>query len=264
MKSIGMSRENSQLLEIKNVSKEFDGLRALDDVSFAMSRGEILGLIGPNGAGKTTLFNIVSGFFRVTSGEVFFNGVNITSVRDHKRPYFGIARTFQNIKLFPDLNVIENVLVGRHPKTRSNLVDVALHLPLHKKEERECRRKVLDILEFLEIGELADVRAGDLAYGQQRLVELARALALEPSLLLLDEPAAGLNSHEVEELEEKLRTANASGVSILCVEHNMKLIMSISDNIVVLNYGKKIASGSPEQISKNEIVVEAYLGKGTV
>jgi branched-chain amino acid transport system ATP-binding protein len=263
MNAIGIRGENLRLLEIKNVTKEFDGLRALEDVSLAMSKGEILGLIGPNGAGKTTLFNIVSGTYPVTSGEVFFNGVNITSVRDYKRPHFGIARTFQNIKLFPELNVIENVMLGRHSKTRSNLVHVAFHLPLHGKEEEESRKKVIDILDFLEIRQLAPIRAGDLPYGQQRLVELARALALEPSLLLLDEPAAGLNSHEVEELEKKLRVSNESGISILCVEHNMKLIMSLSDNIVVLNYGKKIASGSPEEISNNHLVIEAYLGKGS-
>jgi branched-chain amino acid transport system ATP-binding protein len=256
MNPIGISGEDLRLLEIKNVTKEFDGLRALEDVSFAMARGEILGLIGPNGAGKTTLFNIVNGVFPVTSGEVFFNGTNITSVSDHKRPYFGIARTFQNIKLFPELNVIENIMLGRHCRTRSNLVHVAFHLPLHRKEEEQSKKKVIDILDFLQIKNLAAIRAGDLPYGQQRLV------ALEPSLLLLDEPAAGLNSHEVEELEKKLKIANDSGISILCVEHNMKLIMNLSDNIVVLNYGRKIASGSPEEISNNQIVIEAYLGKG--
>ena len=253
----------SILLELRNITKEFDGLRALDNVSFTVSKGEILGLIGPNGAGKTTLFNIISGTYPATSGEVYFNGNNITSVKDYRRPYFAIARTFQNIKLFLDLSVSENVLLGRHSKTRSHLVHSAFRLPMHSKEERESKKKVLEILDFLKIMPLAHIRAGDLPYGQQRLVELARALAMEPSLLLVDEPAAGLNSHEVEELEKKLRIANNSGISILCVEHNMKLIMSLSHNIAVLNYGKKIAHGMPEQIRRNEVVIEAYLGKGT-
>jgi len=255
-------QKDLKLLEIRSVTKEFDGLKALDNVSFTLSEGEILGLIGPNGAGKTTLFNVISGTYLATSGEVFFAGSNITKVKDYKRPYSAIARTFQNVMLFSELSVIENIMLGRHPKTRSNLVHAAFHLPLHSKEEKETRKKVFEILDFLELTALADERAGDLPYGQQRLVEIARALAVEPVLLLLDEPSAGLNPQETQELMKKLDITNDSGISILCVEHNMKLIMSISDNIVVLNYGKTIASGKPEEISKNPDVIQAYLGKG--
>ena len=262
MNTQGVEKKESKLLEINNLTKEFDGLKALDNVSFTLFQGEILGLIGPNGAGKTTLFNIISGTYPATNGEIFFNGTNITKIRDYRRPYFAIGRTFQNIKLFSELSVVENVMLGRHCKTRSNLVHAAFHLPLHLKEEKETRRKVFEILGFLELAAFANVRAGDLPYGQQRLVEIARALAMDPSLLLLDEPCAGLNPYETQELEKKLRITNDSGISILCVEHNMKLIMSISDNIVVLNYGKRIAAGKPEEISTNPEVIQAYLGKG--
>ncbi len=249
------------LLEIHNVTKTFGGLKALDDVSFTLNKDEILGLIGPNGAGKTTLFNVISGTYPVTKGHIFFNGHDITRIKSHKRPYMAIGRTFQSVKLFTDLTVLENVMLGRHSKSGSNLFHAAFHLPLHHREEKETQKKVLELLDFLDISKLAMERAGNLAYGQQRLVEIARALAMEPILLLLDEPCAGLNSYETQELEKKLRIANQSGVSILCVEHNMKLIMGISDQIVVLNYGEIIATGSPQEIGENSSVIEAYLGK---
>lgn len=251
-----------ELLKINNVTKDFGGLKALEDVSLDLTKGELLGLIGPNGAGKTTLFNIISGIYPLTSGEVFFEGKDITSLKSHKRPYLAIGRTFQNIKLFKDLTIVENVMLGRHSKMRINLLHAAFHLPLQKKEEEQTEKKAFETLDFVGILHLANEKVSDLPYGQQRLVEIARALAMEPLLLLLDEPCAGLNSRETEDLRKKLLVIKDSGVTIMCVEHNMKLIMSISDRIVVLNHGVMIASGTPYEISKNPNVIEAYLGKG--
>lgn len=249
-----------ELLEIVNVTKTFDGLRALNDVSFLVKEGRLTGLIGPNGAGKTTLFNLINGEYPLTRGEICFHGKNIVPLKSYQRPYLGIARTFQNLKIFPDMSVMDNVMIGFHSRTKSNLFHSSLHLPLHRREEKANIEKTREVLEFLGIDGLSEETVGDLPYGQKRLVEICRSLMMEPKLLLLDEPCAGLNSHEAQELAERLREINASGTTILCVEHNMRFIMNLAEQIIVLDYGQKIAEGTPKEITENQKVIDAYLG----
>jgi branched-chain amino acid transport system ATP-binding protein len=247
-------------LQIMSVTKTFDGIKALSDISFSLQEGRLTGLIGPNGAGKTTLFNLITGEYPLTGGEIHFCGKNIARLKSYQRTYLGIARTFQNLKIFPDLSVMENVMVGLHSRTRSSLLHACLRLPLHRREERANIGRTQEVLEFLGIDALSDEMVGDLPYGQKRLVEICRSLVMEPKLLLLDEPCAGLNSHEAQELAKKLREISTSGTTILCVEHNMRFIMSLAKQIIVLDYGQKIAEGSPEEIMGNQKVIDAYLG----
>jgi len=249
-----------EFLEIVNVTKTFDGLKALSDVSFFLKEGRLTGLIGPNGAGKTTLFNLITGEYPLTGGEIHFCGKNIATLKCYQRTYLGIARTFQNLKIFREMSVIENVMVGLHSRTKSNLLHSCLHLPLHRREERANINRTREVLQFLGIDALSDEIVGDLPYGQKRLVEICRSLVMEPKLLLLDEPCAGLNSREAQELAEKLREINASGTTILCVEHNMRFIMNLAEQIIVLDYGQKIAEGGPKEIMENQKVIDAYLG----
>jgi len=249
-----------ELLEIANVTKTFDGLKALNDVSFLLKEGRLTGLIGPNGAGKTTLFNLITGEYPLTGGEIHFCGKNIAALKCYQRTYLGIARTFQNLKIFGDMSVMENVMVGLHSKTKSSLLHSCLNLPLHRREERSNIDRTREVLKFLGIDSLSDEIVGDLPYGQKRMVEICRSLVMEPKLLLLDEPCAGLNSREAQELAEKLREINASGMTILCVEHNMRFIMNLAERIIVLDYGQKIAEGSPKEIMENQKVIDAYLG----
>jgi branched-chain amino acid transport system ATP-binding protein len=251
------------LLEIVNVTKTFNGLKALSDISFSLREGRLTGLIGPNGAGKTTLFNLITGEYPLTAGHIRFWGKDITTLKCHQRTYLGIARTFQNLKIFGEMSVMENVMVGLHSRTKSSLLHCCLHLPLHRREERANVDKTRKALQFLGIDALSGEMVGDLPYGQKRLVEICRSLVMEPKLLLLDEPCAGLNSHEAEELAKKLRVINASGTTILCVEHNMRFIMNFAEQIIVLDYGQKIAEGSPAEIMRNQKVIDAYLGTAT-
>lgn len=252
---------NGALLETRGLNRFFGGLHAVGDVSFAVQRGHIKALIGPNGAGKTTLFNLVAGTIPPHSGDVFFKGRRITAWKPHAIASLGIARTFQTTRLFPHMTVLENVMVGRHPRTASGFVAGMLSLPWTWREHRQIRDSAMSILGQLGLEKEAHETAGNLSFGRQRLVEFARALATEPQLLLLDEPAAGLNIYETQELSELIVKIRDRGVTILVVEHDMSLVMSISDDVVVLDQGRKIAEGPPRAIQRNPEVIRIYLGE---
>ena len=248
-------------LEIQNVTMQFGGLKAVDNASMEVHEDEIHALIGPNGAGKTTMFNVVTGVNIPTSGKVIFNGRDITRCSPHQVAAAGITRTFQNLQVFEGMTSLENVMVGRHLHTRSNLFNVILHTPKMVREERSCRKKSEELLAYVGLGGKEDVLAASLPYGQKRLLEIARALATEPQLLILDEPAAGMNPTESLRLMELVRKIRAGGVSVLLVEHNMKVAMELSDIVTVLDHGQVIAEDVPEVIQRNPQVIEAYLGK---
>lgn len=249
------------LLDVRALSKEFDGLRALDGVSFAAEGGEILGIIGPNGAGKTTLLNVINGFLAPQGGRVIFQGLDVTQKNPHEMARLGLGRTFQLINLFKGMTVIENVMVGGHLKGRSGILMGGFNLGRPRREEAMIRHAAMRSLEFLGLVGRAYDMVENLSFGEQKLVELARALAMEPELLLLDEPAAGLNSAETEMLSEILRRIRERGITIVLVEHNMSLVMSLSDLVFVLDFGREIALGTPEEVSRNEEVIRAYLGQ---
>jgi branched-chain amino acid transport system ATP-binding protein len=248
------------LLEVDNVTMRFGGLVALDEISFGIRRGEILGLIGPNGAGKTTCFNAMTGVYRPTSGEVRLEGKALGNASRHAITQLGIARTFQNIRLFSEMTALENVVVGTDARHKTSLLGALVRSPRHHREEKAAVEKAMALLEFVGIADRAADRAKNLPYGYQRRLEIARALATEPKLLCLDEPAAGFNPAEKEELMGLIRTIRDDGYTVLLIEHDMKLVMGVTDRIVVLEFGKKIAEGQPAEIRENPAVIAAYLG----
>lgn len=250
------------ILELKDVTKKFGGLTAVDGVRLKVEENQICALIGPNGAGKTTVFNMITGAYQVTSGDVIFNGESICGRKPHQIVEKGIARTFQNIRLFKSATVLENVMTGFHCKTKTGMLNVIFQPGKCRREEAETRQKALEILEFLGLEDVKDLEAGNIPYGHQRLLEIGRALATAPKLLLLDEPAAGMNSQEKKELVETIRKIRDTyHLAVLLVEHDMELVMGISENITVINFGRRIADGSAEEIQHNNDVIEAYLGR---
>jgi len=247
------------LLEVSSVSKRFGGVKAVNEVSFGVEKGMVKAVIGPNGAGKTTLFNLISGFFAPDSGEIRFAGRPIQGEPLHRVAAMGLSRTFQHIRLFPHMTALENVMVGRHLRSRAGFLAGMLRLGT-RREEREVRDAAQELMDFLGIAALADAEATSLSYGQQRAVELARALAPGPEMVLLDEPAAGLNMRETADLSRLIGRIRDRGVTVLLVEHDMSLVMGISDEVVVLSYGEKIADADPRAVQRDPQVVRVYLG----
>ena len=252
------------ILETRQLNRFFGGLHAVRDVSFCVSEGSITAVIGPNGAGKTTLFNLIAGTLPPNGGEVFFRGRAITAAKPHAIATLGIARTFQTTRLFPHMTVLENVMVGRHPRTRSGFVAGLLNLPGTWREHRQIEHNARAILDDLDLSACAGEIASSLPFGRQRLVEFARALATEPTLLMLDEPAAGLNIYETKVLSTLITKIRGRGITCLVVEHDMSLVMDISDEVMVLDQGLKIAEGPPRAIQRNPEVIRVYLGDGDV
>ena len=250
------------VLDVRNLGIDFGGLTAVDSFNVTLGPTEICGLIGPNGAGKTTIFNLLTGVYQPTRGSVLVNGIDIKGMHVHKVNKLGIARTFQNIRLFSDMTALENVKVGMHNHIKCSFLDSLLHLPAYYKAEKKSNEKAMELLKFMGLEDMANVKAGSLPYGVQRRLEIVRALATNPSIILLDEPAAGMNPSETTELMHQIRRIRDTfHIAIFLIEHDMNLVMNVCETIAVVNYGRLIAKGTPEEIRQNPAVIEAYLGR---
>ena len=248
------------MLKLEDVTIKFGGLTAVNNVSLEIPEGSIFGLIGPNGAGKTTLFNLISGVYKPTSGKIYFQEKEIEGTTPYNVNELGIARTYQNINLFKKMTTLENVMVGCHTKSKAGIFDAVFKTKKQKSEEKAIIEKSMNILEFMGLKDKAYYKASNLSYGEQRRLEISRAMASEPKLILLDEPAAGMNANEKLELNDTIQKMNKLGITVLLVEHDMKVVMNICDTVCVLNYGKRLCVGEPDYVQNNEEVIEAYLG----